>query len=83
MEQESTIKKVFKNEVAQIIGIAAAVWFFVTTVIIPINNIQLTQATIQSGIADIKMANADFNTRINKNTQMIAIINNQLHISNK
>lgn len=69
--QENIVRKIINNEVAQVVGIAVAIWFFVIKVIIPINNIQISLTNIQTALADMKQTNADFNTRITDNTSDI------------
>lgn len=78
MEQENAIKKVLKNEYAQIISIVAVIWFFVTNVIIPINNIQTTQLTIQVTLSEIKTTIADFNARITANSNAILVLQSKI-----
>lgn len=80
MEQESAIRKVFKNEIAQLAALAAGIWFFVTTVIIPINTIQSSLATIQTGLADIKMTNTDLNARTTQNSDDIITIKGDVNL---
>lgn len=73
-KQESLIKKVFQSEIAQLAAIAAGVWFFVTTVIIPLNSIEASLATIQVTLSDLKVANTDFNNRITNNSNDILTV---------
>ena len=69
--EESTIRKVLKNEFTQIGAIIAIVWFFVNNVIIPINNIQLSLANIQVSLADIKSTSSSLDARITINSNDI------------
>lgn len=82
MEQESAIKKVLKNEVTQLVGLAAGIWFFVTTVIIPINAMQATLVTMQLTLSDIKNTNTDFNSRITQNSNDILNIKGDVKLLN-
>lgn len=79
MDQTSTtLRKILSNEFAQLSGICVALWFFVQTVILPLNNIQFTQVQIQVTLADMKSINFQLDNRITKNTDRIIILEQQV-----
>lgn len=78
MENDTIIRKFLKNEYAQFFSIAAAIWFFVVSVIIPINNIQNTVTTIQLSMKDFKKTNELFDTRITANTDSVLVLQEQV-----
>lgn len=71
MEQESAIRKILKNEFAQIGAILGVVWFAITNFVIPMNNIQLKLSDIQVTLTDIKSINSSLDARITQNSNDI------------
>jgi hypothetical protein len=77
-EQESLVRKVLKNEIVQVVGIAASIWFFVTTVILPINNIQYSLASIQLSLAELKTNGTNLDAKILANSNDILVLKERL-----
>lgn len=77
--EETVVRKVLKNEFVQLAGLAAAIWFFVTTVILPINNIQFALANIQVSLSELKQNNTGLDTRITSNANDILVLKERLY----
>lgn len=78
MLEETMIRKVLKNEIVQMLGMATSIWFFVTTVILPINKIQFSLAEIQLSLAELKANGVNFDARITSNTNDIIVFKERL-----
>lgn len=76
--EETIIRKVLKNEFTQVIGIAVGVWFFVTTVILPIANIQFSLTNIQNTLADFKSTSTNLDSRITQNSDDLITLKERL-----
>lgn len=55
--EEGAVKKVLKNEYAQVAAIIVVVWSFVTTVILPLQKLQFQVDQIQLAISNFTDAN--------------------------
>ena len=47
----SLLRAIFRSEITWVISIVAVVWAFVATVVLPINNLQIQVAQVQSQLA--------------------------------
>lgn len=71
---DSTIRKLLNNEFTQITGICVVIWFFVVNVILPIANIEAQLSSIQLTLSDIKVTNANMDSRITTNSNDILVL---------
>jgi hypothetical protein len=76
---DSTIRKILNNEIAQIISICVALWFFVVNVILPIAEIRSQLSNIQVTLSDMKATNSGFDTRITSNSNNILVLQQEFN----
>ena len=79
MEKEENIFRVIlRSEITWVFFLVGAVWAMVVTIIIPINNIQNNQATMQTNFAELKVSLNNFDNRITDNSNNILILQQEI-----
>ena len=76
MEKETTFRAVIKNEFTWLIMLGGVLWATFVTIVIPLNNVQLTVLQIQQDITEIKK----YDQRITANSNDLILIKDRLKI---